>query len=110
MDSPGLEAERGISPQAEGRNGRVLVVDDERINRKILRSLLEERGHLVKEARDGGEALGRVKDEPPDVVLLDVVMPGIDGFEVCRRLKADTETAHIPVIIVTSLTDREQRL
>jgi signal transduction histidine kinase len=90
--------------------GRVLIVDDQEANRLLLRDLLESQGHEVAEAVDGVEALQRVADAAPDVVLLDVGMPGIDGFEVCRRLKADPATATIPVLLVTALSQRDQRL
>ena len=90
--------------------GRVLIVDDQEANRLLLRDLLESQGHVVAEAVDGVEALQRVADAAPDVVLLDVGMPGIDGFEVCRRLKADPATAAIPVLLVTALSQRDQRL
>lgn len=90
--------------------GRILVVDDQQVNRALLRDLLEVRGHEVAEAGNGTEALARVQEAPPDVVLLDVNMPGMDGFEVCRRLKADPHTAAIPVLLVTALAHREQRL
>lgn len=90
--------------------GRVLIVDDQEANRLLLRDLLESQGHEVAEAVDGVEALERVADAAPDVVLLDVGMPGIDGFEVCRRLKADPATATIPVLLVTAHNQRDQRL
>lgn len=90
--------------------GHVLVVDDEENNRELLRDLLEEQGHQVTEAENGEQALERVKKAPPEVILLDVMMPGMDGFEVCRRLKADPETAPIPILLVTSLTGRSDRL
>lgn len=90
--------------------GRVLIVDDQEANRLLLRDLLESQGHEVAEAVDGVEALERVAAAAPDVVLLDVGMPGIDGFEVCRRLKADPGTATIPVLLVTALNQRDQRL
>ncbi len=90
--------------------GRILIVDDQEANRLLLRDLLESQGHEVAEAVDGVEALQRVADAAPDVVLLDVGMPGIDGFEVCRRLKAEPATATIPVLLVTALSQRDQRL
>ncbi len=92
------------------QTGHVLVVEDEEINRKLLRDLLEGQGHQVTEAENGEQGLQKVKENPPDVILLDVMMPGMDGFEVCRRLKADPETAPIPVLLVTALTERSDRL
>jgi len=90
--------------------GRVLVVDDQDANRLLMRELLESQGHEVVEAVDGTEALQRVGEIAPDVVLLDIGMPGMDGFEVCRRLKADPATAPIPVLLVTAMAQRDQRL
>ncbi|MCC7261304.1 MAG: response regulator [Candidatus Latescibacteria bacterium] len=90
--------------------GRVLVVDDERLNRTLLRSLLQAAGYQVTEAEDGEQALQQVGAEAPDVILLDVMMPGLDGYTVCRRIKEDQATAHLPILIVTALNDREARL
>lgn len=90
--------------------GRVLVVDDQDANRLLLRDLLEAQGHEVIEAIDGAEALQRVATAAPDAILLDIGMPGMDGFEVCRRIKAEPATASIPVLLVTALSQREQRL
>ena len=90
--------------------GHILVVDDEDLNRELLRELLEADGHSVGEARNGMHALTQVAKQKPDLLLLDVMMPEMDGFEVCRLLKNNDETAAIPVIMVTSLNDREDRL
>ena len=95
---------------AAGLTGRVLVVDDMAVNRVLLRDILEAEGHEVAEAAGGPEALERAVAQPPDVILLDVNMPSMDGFEVCRRLKAGPETAAVPVLLVTALAQREQRL
>lgn len=94
----------------ESVTGRILVVDDQDTNRLMLRDLLESQGHEVREAVDGAEALKSIADATPDVVLLDVGMPGMDGFEVCRRIKAEPSTASIPVLLVTALSQRDQRL
>lgn len=90
--------------------GRVLVVDDEPVNRELIRDTLEYRGHAVEEAGSGVEALERIFANPPDLVLLDVAMPGLDGLEVCRKLKGDPATARIPVIMITAHVDRRDRL
>jgi len=92
------------------RTGRVLVVDDHAANRLLLRELLEPEGHDVIEVADGAAALELASAQPPDVVLLDVQMPGLDGFEVCRRLKAGEATAAIPVLLVTALDGRNDRI
>ena len=90
--------------------GHVLIVDDELVNRSILRAALEEWGYQVSEACNGEIALQEVALNPPDVILADVMMPVMDGFEACRRLKGDPRTAPIPVLIVTSLDARKERL
>ncbi|MBI3850585.1 MAG: response regulator [Verrucomicrobia bacterium] len=92
------------------RRGFVLIVDDEEQNRTLLRDPLEARGFEVAEAENGVEALQRIADRPPDVILLDVMMPKMDGFEVCRRLRRNGRTAHIPVLMVTALSERKERL
>lgn len=92
------------------RTGRVLVVDDIAANRLLLRELLEPIGNEVVEAANGSAALELAVAQSPDVVLLDVQMPGLDGFEVCRRLKANEATAAIPVVLVTVLDAREDRI
>ncbi len=92
------------------RTGRVLVVDDITANRLMLRELLEPGGNEVVEATNGITALELAVTQSPDVVLLDVQMPGLDGFEVCRRLKANEATAAIPVVLVTVLDARADRI
>ncbi len=98
------------TPPRLGRAARVLVVDDEEPNRNLLGEALQVHGYEVLEAGTGQVALQLVAHRPPDVILLDVMMPGLDGFEVCRRLKADRDTAPIPVLLITALFDRKERL
>ncbi len=90
--------------------GFVLVVDDEEQNRALLRDPLEARGYEIEEAENGIQALRKIVARRPDVILLDLMMPGMNGFEVCRRLKKDPATAHIPVLMVTALSERKERL
>ncbi len=90
--------------------GYVLVVDDEEQNRSLLRDPLEARGYEIAEAENGMVALEKIAARLPDVILLDVMMPQMDGFEVCRRLKTDSKTAHIPILMVTALSERKERL
>jgi class 3 adenylate cyclase len=104
---------KNLKPMSTGSArspGCVLVVDDEEQNRSLLRDPLEARGYEVEEAEDGVLALRKIAGHPPDVILLDLMMPNMDGFEVCRRLKQDPKTAHIPILIVTALSDRKERL
>lgn len=110
MEQENSSPEDSSSPQTEGYTGTILVVDDEEINREILRALLESKGYTVIEAVNGEEALRRIAEVQPDVILLDLMMPIMDGFETCRKLKVDPVTAPIPVLLVTSLTDRSDRL
>ena len=92
------------------RPGNVLIVDDDPMSRLLLKDLLEAKGHRITEAADGEEALAAIGREPPDVILLDVAMPGLDGFEVCRRVKSAPASASIHILLITGLTDREHRL
>jgi len=89
---------------------RILVVDDIRTNIKVLEAKLSSEYYEVITASNGPEALEQAHNANPDLILLDVMMPGMDGFEVCRRLKADPATAHVPVIMVTALGDPEDRV
>lgn len=84
---------------------KVLVVDDSPDNLALLRQLLEPQGYSVSTAASGEEALERVAAEDPHLILLDMVMPGIDGLETCRRLKGSEETRDIPVVFVSARTD-----
>ncbi len=85
--------------------GRVLIVDDNVQNAELLQAHLESLGCAIEIAENGVEALEMVGREKPDIILLDVMMPKMSGFEVCRRLKNDTETRDIPVVIVTALNE-----
>jgi signal transduction histidine kinase len=88
----------------------VLIVDDEEKNIKLIKLMLKaEEYHLVG-AQSGEEALHAVEETPPDLILLDVMMPGIDGFEVCRRLKREEQTRIIPIVMVTALREKEHRV
>ena len=86
-------------------SARILIVDDNEVNVELLVAVFASEHYVVSTATDGFEALAKIAAEKPDIVLLDVMMPGLDGFEVCRRIKADPATADIPVIMVTILSD-----
>jgi two-component system cell cycle response regulator len=90
--------------------GRILVVDDIEANVRLLQAKLQAEYYDVLTANDGITALAIAAAEKPDIVLLDVMMPGMDGFQVCRRLKDDPETRHIPVVLVTALDGRGDRI
>jgi len=91
-------------------SARILVVDDLPENREILAGLLEPEGYAVITAKDGQEGLEMALADPPDLVLMDVSMPRMTGFEACRRLKADERTHLVPVVLVTGLVAREDRI
>lgn len=98
------------SPNDIPPHPNVLVVDDLEENIVLLKHLLEPKGYRIHQALGGQEALDLVEQAPPDVILLDLVMPGMDGFEVCERLKDNPATRHIPVIITTGLSEHEANL
>jgi putative two-component system response regulator len=88
----------------------VLVVDDQPENLDLLTEILETEGYEVETAKDGLEAVSRALAAPPDVILMDVSMPGLDGVEACRRLKHEERTRLVPIVLVTGLQAREDRL
>ena len=92
------------------RQPRVLIVDDLAENREILSGLLESEGYLLDTARDGQEAVERALADPPDLILMDVSMPRLNGFDACRRLKADERTHLVPLVLITGLVAREDRI
>jgi two-component system cell cycle sensor histidine kinase/response regulator CckA len=87
----------------------ILVVDDEEHSRAVLVNLLRQENYRVIIATDGREGLATAAGQRPDVVLLDVMMPGLDGFDVCRLLRADPTLLHLPILLITALTDRESK-
>jgi putative two-component system response regulator len=91
-------------------NGHVLVVDDVRPNVKIAAKVLSDDGHRVSVAMNGNQAIKFVGREHPDLILLDVLMPELDGFEVCRRIKSNPATRLIPIILVTALQGAKDRI
>ena len=91
-------------------SARILIVDDVPANTRLLEAKLTAEYYLTATARDGFEALAVAAEWQPDLILLDVMMPGMDGFECCRRLKADPATRHIPVVMVTALGQPNERL
>ncbi len=87
--------------------GNILVIDDDPLNRRLLTATLERQGHRASSAEDGKTALAMLAEDRPDVVLLDLVMPGMDGIEVLERIKADEELRHLPVIVISGVDDAE---
>jgi signal transduction histidine kinase len=93
-----------------GPDGAILIVDDTPTNLDILFQYLKQAGYKVLIARDGPSAVRRAEQTQPDIILLDVMMPGMDGFETCRHLKAHPATQEIPVIFMTALADVESKV
>ena len=89
----------------QGKKNNILIVDDTPENLSVLRQLLTDQGYQVRPALSGELALKAVKAHPPDLILLDILMPEMDGYEVCRILKSNEETAHIPIIFISALTE-----
>lgn len=92
-----------------GKNPNVLVVDDDK-NLRLMGGLLIPWGYEVTLARNGKEALKKAKETRPDIVLLDIMMPKMDGFKVAKQLKETDETRIIPIVMVTALSDVEARV
>jgi two-component system cell cycle response regulator len=89
---------------------RILIVDDVPANLRLLESRLNAEYYQIATAQDGLEAIRLAHAWQPDLILLDVMMPNMDGYEACRRLKADPETQHIPIVMVTALAEASERL
>jgi len=90
--------------------GSILIVDDEPFARQYLQSLLKEQGYTVSSACNGREALDRVNEQVPELVLLDIMMPIMDGYETCRRLKQNPEFADLPVLFLSSLDNADEKM
>ena len=89
---------------------KILVVDDEPIGRQLLEAILVPEGYDISFGADGEEAIKVAVNELPDIILLDVMMPKMDGFEVCKKLRENDSTAHIPIYLITALDDRDSRI
>jgi CheY-like chemotaxis protein len=85
---------------------KILIVDDDEDIVEAMRLVLEKRGHTVSIAGDGNEGLVKARAEKPDVIVLDVMMPGLDGFEVARELKGDSKTRNISILVLTAIKDK----
>jgi putative two-component system response regulator len=87
----------------------ILVVDDEEKNLRLMGAILKHYGYCLETAQDGREALNKAKEILPDLIFLDIMMPGMDGYETCKELRKDPATRFIPVVMVTALDDQESR-
>jgi diguanylate cyclase len=97
------------SPNIADRPVRILIVDDESDNREVLELILAWEGFLILTAASGEEALATAGQQPLDLILLDVMMPGINGYEVAAKIKGNLATKNIPIMMVSALTDRNAR-
>jgi len=95
-------------PPAAGKS--ILVIDDDQTNQNIIRHFLEKNGFAVASAGDGEEGLRQARDKPPALILLDLMLPGMSGFQVLSRLKQDAALAPIPVVILSSLTQEDDMM
>jgi len=105
-----MSHKKTLTPDMADHPARILIVDDERVNRQLLEVLLGPEGFDLSSAASGEEALAMVARQPPDLILLDVMMPGMDGYQVASRIKGDFDTKNIPIIMVSALNDREARM
>lgn len=98
-----------MSTESRLHTARILIVDDELRNRELLEVMLQPEGYVLETAGSGEEALAIVARQPPDLVLLDVMMPGMDGYQVATRIKGNVATNGVFIILLTALDDRNSR-
>ncbi|MCP4688930.1 MAG: response regulator [Desulfobacterales bacterium] len=91
--------------QIDESDAKILIVDDKPENLRLLTGILKEKGYLVRQLRDGNMVLASAVSAPPDLILLDIMMPDMDGYQVCGRLKAEERTRDIPVIFISALNE-----
>jgi putative two-component system response regulator len=109
--SPHLGSYAGMGDLLAGRRKQsILVVEDNVVNAALLQELLSSRGHPTVAAHNAAEAEVEIRREAPDLILLDVIMPGKSGYELCRELKADSRTRLIPIVMITGLSAQEDRV
>ena len=99
-----------MEPEDDNNPTQILIVDDQALTRELMTLVVQAQGYKTLAATSGEEALAIAAERNLDLVLLDVVMPGIDGFEVARRLKSDPRTRNVPIVIVSALDDKESRI
>jgi len=108
--SPRLHASQRRREDAKCRYKKILLVDDSKTELHVLSEMLVKRGYLVRTAENGEEALKRLAEETPDLILMDVVMPGQNGFQLTRTITRDERFAHVPVIMCTSKNQETDRV
>jgi PleD family two-component response regulator len=99
-----------MNPSPADHPTRILIADDQRQNRQLLEIMLSQEGFVFVTAARGDEALAIVAKQSPDLILLDVMMPGMDGYQVAAKIKSNLATQHIPIIMVSSLHDSKARM
>lgn len=104
-DDPAPLTESGLDAQMDLASASILIVDDHKQNLELLQAYLEEIGCRVRTAMDGVEAIAEIEAAPPDLIILDVMMPRMSGFQVCRQVKSSPRTRDIPVVMVTALSE-----
>lgn len=104
-DDPVPLTESGLDAQMDLASASILIVDDHKQNLELLQAYLEEIGCRVRTAMDGVEAIAEIEAAPPDLIILDVMMPRMSGFQVCRQVKSSPRTRDIPVVMVTALSE-----
>src|SRR5207302_1214890 len=102
--------ERARRDRVPAMSGRILIVDDQRAIAEMMAGVLQGRGYEVLTAFDGETALRQVRTERPDLLVSDILMPGMDGYELCRRVRSDPLTALLPIVFVTSLEPLAERI
>jgi twitching motility two-component system response regulator PilH len=107
MNAPHLKV---VAQPSGGRMALILIVDDSPTEVHVMKTALEKHGFQIESASDGAEAIAKAKLMKPDLIFMDVVMPGVNGFQATRKLSADPETKSIPVIMVTSKDQETDRI
>jgi sigma-B regulation protein RsbU (phosphoserine phosphatase) len=107
---PAGAAELPLGAEATDEAAHVLVVDDNEVNRRLLSSILQGAGYVFEGAADGDSAVRQATETPPDLILLDVMMPGKDGYEVCQELRSLPSTHHVPIIFLSALSETKDKI
>jgi len=96
-----------VDPEKQGSSKKILIVEDDKFLRELISRKLLSEGYNIVEAVDGEEGIRKIKEEKPDLILLDLILPGADGFEVLTKTKADSSVSSVPVIILSNLGQKE---